>query len=81
MMDERDLGRFEGMVIERLDALGEKVDTLRQEFIGFRGDVYSRINKNSQDIARQKGIIGVISLIGGFLAGLVPGLIGLFRRG
>ncbi len=78
MDTEREQGRFEGMVIERLDALNQKLDEMREDFVSFRQDAYGRINQNSQDIARQRGWMAAIALVAGVAGGFIKSFV--FRR-
>lgn len=75
---EREQGRFEGMVIQKLNSLEQKLDEMRDDLITFRQDAYDRINQNAQDIARQKGWIAAIALVAGVAGGFVKSFI--FRR-
>jgi hypothetical protein len=75
---EREYGRFEGMVIQKLEGLEQKMDELRGDLITFRQDAYGRINQNSQEIARQKGWMAAIALVAGVAGGFIKSF--LFRR-
>ncbi len=75
---QREQGRFEGMVIQKLDSLEQKLDELREDLLTFRQDAYERINQNTQDVARQKGWLAAIALVAGAAGGFIKSFI--FRR-
>jgi hypothetical protein len=76
--NEHARGRFEGMVIQKLDGLEQKLDEMREDLIIFRQDAYERINRNSQDIARQKGWMAAIGLAAGLVGGFIKSFV--FKR-
>lgn len=73
--EDKEQGRFEGMVVQRFDGIEEKLEAIREEQISFRYDAYDRINLNTQDIARQKGWMAAIALVGGTLGGFIKSFI------
>ena len=75
---EREQGRFEGMIVEKLDGLDRKMDEVRLDLGTFRYDAYDRINLNAQEIARQKGWMAAIALVAGVAGGFIKGFV--FRR-
>ncbi len=78
MENEREFGRFEGMVIQKLDNLEQKLDTFQEDINLFKQDIYSRVMQNSQDIAHQKGWMAGLGILGGIIGDFIRSLI--FRR-
>lgn len=60
---ERRRGQFEGRVITKIEDLTKSFDEFKEEMRDFRKDSSSGLNQNSRDIARQKGINGVIATV------------------
>jgi hypothetical protein len=64
-------GRFEGKVLEKLDGLDKKMDDMKADFTDHKKAIYVRVDKNSLDIAKQKGWVAGIALtasaVGAFL--------------
>ena len=78
MENEREFGRFEGMVIQKLDNVEQKLDAFQEEMSLFRQDIYSRVMQNSQDIAHHKGWVAGLGILGGMLGDFIKSFI--FRR-
>jgi hypothetical protein len=60
---ERRRGQFEGKVLAKIEDLTKSIDEFKVEMRDFRKDSYTKVNQNSKDIAKQKGINGVIATV------------------
>ena len=71
MPDERELGRFEGMVLQKLNDLDRKLDDLGTDISFFKQDTYGRLNQNAQELARQRGWMAGIGVAAGAIGGFI----------
>lgn len=75
-MDTEERAFLQGQVIQRLDDLVGKVDAMGEDFRLFKVEAYGRINKNSLDIARQRGILVALGVIAGIAGGFLRSFFG-----
>ena len=67
--EAKEQGRFEGKVIESLKGLASGQEKLSKEFTEFKTDIYAKVGKNTNSIARAKGWAAGIALAMGALGG------------
>ncbi len=74
----KEQGRFEGMVIQKLDDLKTGQEEIKEDSKLFKIDIYKKVTKNTTEIARQKGWMAGIAMAAGIVGGFIKGLI--FRQ-
>lgn len=70
MTPELEQGIFQGQVIQGLKDLTKSVDEVREDVHLLSQETYKRINRNSLDIARQKGWLAALTVVAG-IAGIL----------
>jgi hypothetical protein len=75
-MDTEERAFLQGKVIQKLDDLTGSVTEMREDFRLYRLETNNNIKKNSLDIARAKGWMGVIALIAGIVGGFLRSFFG-----
>jgi len=68
---ERRQGFFEGQVTTELKSVSHNLEALRKEILDFKQDVYDKVNNNSKEIAKQKGINTGLGILAGIVGGIL----------